>query len=35
MEHFSGIGLLALALIQGGTIIWQIKEHSLNLHLHS
>jgi threonine/homoserine/homoserine lactone efflux protein len=35
MEHFSGIGLLALALIHGGTIIWQMREHSLNLHLHS
>ena len=34
MEHFSGIGLLALALIHGGTIIWQMKEHSLDLHLH-
>ena len=35
MEHFSGLGLLALALIHGGTIIWQMKEHSLDLHLHS
>jgi threonine/homoserine/homoserine lactone efflux protein len=34
MEHFSGIGLLALALAHGGHIVWQMKDQSLNLHLH-
>jgi threonine/homoserine/homoserine lactone efflux protein len=27
MEHFSGACLLALALIHGGTIIWQMHNH--------
>lgn len=27
MEHFSGAGLLVLALIHGGTIIWQMHNH--------
>jgi threonine/homoserine/homoserine lactone efflux protein len=27
MEHFSGIGLLVLALIHGGTIVWQLGHH--------
>src|ERR1035437_6778394 len=27
MEHFSGVGLLVLALIHGGTIIWQMHNH--------
>ena len=26
MEHFSGVGLLVLALIHGGTIIWQMRN---------
>ena len=26
MEHFSGVGLLVLALIHGGTIIWQMHN---------
>ena len=32
MEHYSGIGLLVLALIHGGTIIWHLKvaEHLLH-----
>ncbi len=30
MEHFSGIGLLALALIHGGTIVWQMAHHRLS-----
>jgi L-lysine exporter family protein LysE/ArgO len=29
MEHGSGIGLLALALIHGGTIVWQMHQHGL------
>ncbi|HWI57627.1 MAG TPA: LysE family transporter [Bacillota bacterium] len=29
MEHFSGIGLLALALIHGTTIIWQMAKHRI------
>ena len=29
MEHFSGIGLLALALIHGGTIMWQMARHKM------
>jgi L-lysine exporter family protein LysE/ArgO len=29
MEHFSGIGLLALALAHGGHIIWQMAKHKL------
>jgi threonine/homoserine/homoserine lactone efflux protein len=29
MEHFSGIGLLALALAHGGHIIWQMAHHKL------
>jgi hypothetical protein len=28
MEHFSGIGLLVLALIHGLTIIWQMAHHA-------
>ena len=32
MEHISGILLLALALIHGGTIIWQMHKGSLNNH---
>src|SRR5215510_11842050 len=27
MEHFSGIGLLILAVIHGGTIVWQLARH--------
>src|SRR5512141_2354853 len=26
MEHFSGVGLLVLALIHGGTIVWQLAK---------
>lgn len=29
IEHFSGIGLLVLALIHGGQIIWQMTHHSI------
>jgi len=29
MEHFSGACLLVLALIHGGTIIWQMHQHHL------
>ncbi len=29
MEHLSGIGLLALAVIHGGTIIWQMAHHKI------
>ncbi len=29
MEHFSGICLLALALIHGGTIVWQMAHHKM------
>jgi threonine/homoserine/homoserine lactone efflux protein len=29
MEHFSGIGLLVLALVHGGTIVWQMARHRL------
>src|SRR5438105_2588394 len=29
MEHLSGIGLLALALIHGGTIVWQMAHHKI------
>ena len=32
MEHFSGILLLALALIHGGTIIWQMHKANLANH---
>ena len=32
MEHFSGVLLLVLALIHGGTIIWQMHKGSLNVH---
>jgi threonine/homoserine/homoserine lactone efflux protein len=31
MEHGSGVGLLILALIHGGTIIWQMRHHHQNL----
>ena len=27
MEHISGVGLLILALIHGGTIVWQMHKH--------
>jgi threonine/homoserine/homoserine lactone efflux protein len=27
MEHYSGVGLLILALIHGGTIVWEIAHH--------
>jgi threonine/homoserine/homoserine lactone efflux protein len=29
MEHFSGIGLLVLALLHGGTIMWQMAHHTM------
>jgi hypothetical protein len=29
MEHLSGICLLVLALIHGGTIIWQMAHHKI------
>jgi len=29
MEHLSGVGLLILALIHGGTIVWQMAHHKL------
>lgn len=29
MEHFSGIGLLVLALAHGGHIIWQMARHKI------
>jgi threonine/homoserine/homoserine lactone efflux protein len=29
MEHFSGLGLLALALIHGASIIWQMAHHKI------
>jgi threonine/homoserine/homoserine lactone efflux protein len=29
MEHFSGIGLLGLALVHGGTIVWQMVHHTI------
>ena len=29
MEHFSGIGLLVLALIHGGQIVWQMAHHKI------
>ena len=29
VEHFSGIGLLALALAHGGRIIWQMAQHRI------
>lgn len=29
MEHFSGIGLLVLALLHGATIIWQMVHHKM------
>jgi len=32
MEHGSGVGLLVLALIHGGTIIWQLHEAGLGRH---
>jgi threonine/homoserine/homoserine lactone efflux protein len=32
MEHFSGILLLILALIHGGTIIWQMHKANLSIH---
>jgi hypothetical protein len=27
MEHGSGVGLLVLALIHGGTIVWQMHQY--------
>jgi threonine/homoserine/homoserine lactone efflux protein len=35
MERISGVGLLALALIHGGTIIWQMRKAQLQLWPHS
>jgi L-lysine exporter family protein LysE/ArgO len=32
MEHVSGVLLLILALIHGGTIIWQMHKGNLNVH---
>jgi hypothetical protein len=32
MEHFSGILLLALAMIHGGTIVWQMHKANLANH---
>jgi threonine/homoserine/homoserine lactone efflux protein len=32
MEHYSGAGLLVLALINGGTIIWQLHKANLLPH---
>ena len=32
MEHISGVGLLILALIHGGTIIWQMRKAGLLPH---
>ena len=32
MEHISGAGLLILALIHGGTIIWQMRKAGLLPH---
>ena len=29
LEHFSGIGLITLALIHGGRIIWQMAKHKM------
>jgi threonine/homoserine/homoserine lactone efflux protein len=29
MEHFSGLGLLVLALVHGGTIVWQMARHRI------
>jgi threonine/homoserine/homoserine lactone efflux protein len=29
MEHFSGVGLLILALAHGGSIIWQMARHKM------
>jgi hypothetical protein len=29
MEHLSGIGLIALALIHGGRIAWQLAKHKM------
>ena len=29
MEHFSGLGLLVLAMIHGGTIVWQMAHHKI------
>ena len=29
LEHLSGIGLIALALIHGGRIAWQLAKHKL------
>jgi threonine/homoserine/homoserine lactone efflux protein len=32
MEHFSGVGLLILALVHGATIIWQLRKADLWPH---
>ena len=32
MEHYSGAGLVALALIHGGTIIWEMRKANLWPH---
>ena len=32
MEHFSGVLLLIVALVHGGTIIWQMHKAGLSLH---
>ena len=29
IEHLSGIGLIALALIHGGRIAWQLAKHKM------
>jgi threonine/homoserine/homoserine lactone efflux protein len=29
MEHLSGVGMLVLAVIHGGTIVWQMAHHRL------
>jgi threonine/homoserine/homoserine lactone efflux protein len=30
MEHLSGVGMLVLAVIHGGTIVWQMAHHRLS-----
>src|SRR4051812_46426601 len=30
MEHLSGVGLLVLALIHGGNIVWQMAHHQIH-----
>jgi hypothetical protein len=29
LEHFSGIGLITLALIHGARIVWQMAKHKM------